>query len=278
MRGTRTQSDESVAIAGERGAVRATDVTRIFQTRGREITALQHVSIEARGAEFVVLLGPSGCGKSTLFQIIAGLLRPTAGEVSIHGQVVTGSTGQVSYMPQRDNLMPWRSVLDNTVVGLEVEGVPRREARERGRELCERFGLGEFLTALPRELSGGMRQRAAFIRTMLFPRDILLLDEPLGALDAQTRLLMQEWLLDVWSELRKTVIFITHDVDEAVFLADRVYVMSARPGEIVDEVAVDLPRPRDPSLRMSPDFVALRNRLLERIRSETLKSFAGGQG
>jgi ABC-type nitrate/sulfonate/bicarbonate transport system ATPase subunit len=173
--------------------------------------------------------------------------------------------------------MPWRSVLDNTILGLEVEGVPRREARERGRELCERFGLGEFLSAHPRELSGGMRQRVAFIRTMLFPRDILLLDEPLGALDAQTRLLMQEWLLDVWSELRKTVIFITHDVDEAVFLADRVYVMSARPGEIVDEVTIDLPRPRDPSLRVSAEFVALRNRLLERIRVETLKSFAGGQ-
>ena len=132
MRATRTEAEESSAVAGERGAVRTTDVTRIFHARGREITALQHVSIEARGAEFVVLLGPSGCGKSTLFQIIAGLLRPTAGEVSIHGQVVTGSTGQVSYMPQRDNLMPWRSVLDNTMLGLEVEGVPRREARERG--------------------------------------------------------------------------------------------------------------------------------------------------
>lgn len=277
MRTVGATTHDATAVAGERGAVRASDVTRIFHTRGREITALQHVSIDARGAEFVVLLGPSGCGKSTLFQIIAGLLRPTSGEISIHGEVVTGRAGHVSYMPQRDNLMPWRSVLDNTILGLEVEGVPRREARERGRELCERFGLGEFLSAHPRELSGGMRQRVAFIRTMLFPRDILLLDEPLGALDAQTRLLMQEWLLDVWSELRKTVIFITHDVDEAVFLADRVYVMSARPGEIVDEVAIDLPRPRDPSLRVSAEFVVLRNRLLERIRVETLKSFAGGQ-
>ena len=171
--------------------------------------------------------------------------------------------------------LPWRSVLDNTILGLEVEGVPRREARKQGQDLCQRFGLGEFVSALPRELSGGMRQRAAFIRTMLFPRDVLLLDEPLGALDAQTRLLMQEWLLDVWGELRKTVLFITHDVDEAVFLADRVYVMSARPGQIVDEVTIDLPRPRDPSLRTSQAFVALRNRLLERIREETLKSFAG---
>jgi ABC-type nitrate/sulfonate/bicarbonate transport system ATPase subunit len=264
-----------VAEPGERGAVRASGVTRVFQARGREITALHEVTVEARGAEFVVILGPSGCGKSTLFHIVAGLLRPTAGEVSIHGAVVTGEAGHVSYMPQRDNLMPWRSVLDNTILGLEVEGVPRREARKQAQDLCQRFGLGEFVSALPRELSGGMRQRAAFIRTMLFPRDVLLLDEPLGALDAQTRLLMQEWLLDVWGELRKTVLFITHDVDEAVFLADRVYVMSARPGQIVDEVAIDLPRPRDPSLRTSQAFVALRNRLLERIREETLKSFAG---
>src|SRR5690242_18086231 len=128
-------------------------------------------------------------------------------------------------MPQRDNLLPWRTVLDNAILGLEVEGMGRKEARERARELCVRFGLGEFTSALPRELSGGMRQRAAFIRTMLFPREVMLLDEPLGALDAQTRLLMQEWLLDVWGEMGKTVLFITHDVDEAVFLSDRVYVM-----------------------------------------------------
>jgi ABC-type nitrate/sulfonate/bicarbonate transport system ATPase subunit len=224
----------------------------------------------------VVVLGPSGCGKSTLFHIVAGLLRPTSGEVSIHGQRVTGETGHVSYMPQRDNLLPWRTVLDNTILGLEVEGIRRRQAREQASRLCERFGLGEFLKSYPKELSGGMRQRAAFIRTMLFPRDVLLLDEPLGALDAQTRLLMQEWLLDVWTEWRKTVFFITHDVDEAVFLADRVYVMSARPGRIVDEVAIGLPRPRDAELRLSDDFVRLRNRLMERIRSETLKSFERG--
>jgi ABC-type nitrate/sulfonate/bicarbonate transport system ATPase subunit len=179
-------------------------------------------------------------------------------------------------MPQSDNLLPWRSVLDNTILGLEVEGVVRKQARVQATQLCERFGLGGFLKSYPRELSGGMRQRAAFIRTMLFPRDVLLLDEPLGALDAQTRLLMQEWLLDVWSEWRKTVLFITHDVDEAVFLADRVYVMSARPGRIVDEVAITLARPRDAEIRLADEFVQLRNHLLERIRGETLKSFERG--
>jgi ABC-type nitrate/sulfonate/bicarbonate transport system ATPase subunit len=258
-----------------RGDVRIDHVTQVFKGRRGEVLAVDDVSLEARGSEFVSILGPSGCGKSSLFHVVAGLRKPTTGDVFIHGERVTGQTGHVSYMPQRDNLLPWRTVLDNTILGLEVEGVSRKEARERARELCVRFGLGEFTNALPRELSGGMRQRAAFIRTMLFPREVMLLDEPLGALDAQTRLLMQEWLLDVWGELGKTVLFITHDVDEAVFLSDRVYVMSARPGRFVAEVKVDLPRPRDAHLRVTDEFVELRNELLEQIRTETLKSFEG---
>jgi ABC-type nitrate/sulfonate/bicarbonate transport system ATPase subunit len=261
--------------AAERGEVRVEHISRVFKTRRDEILAVDDVSLSARGSEFVSILGPSGCGKSTLFQIVAGLLSPSRGDVWIHGERVTGRTGHVSYMPQRDNLLPWRNVVDNTILGLEVEGVARKEARERARELCQRFGLGEFVSALPRELSGGMRQRAAFIRTMLFPREVMLLDEPLGALDAQTRLIMQEWLLDVWGQLGKTVLFITHDVDEAVFLSDRVYVMSARPGRFVEEVPIDLPRPRQAEVRVSPEFVELRNLLLEQIRAETLKSFEG---
>lgn len=258
--------------SADRGDVRVDHVSRVFKGRRSDVVAVDDVSLDARSREFVSILGPSGCGKSTLFHIIAGLLAPTEGEVFIHGERATG-TGHVSYMPQRDNLLPWRSVLDNTIIGLEVEGLGRKQAREQARELCQRFGLGDFIASLPRELSGGMRQRAAFIRTMLFPRDVLLLDEPLGALDAQTRLLMQEWLLDVWDQMGKTVLFITHDVDEAVFLSDRVYVMSARPGRMVDEVMVDLPRPRHADVRVSPEFVELRNQLLEQIRTETLKSF-----
>jgi ABC-type nitrate/sulfonate/bicarbonate transport system ATPase subunit len=261
--------------AADRGEVRVEHISRVFKTRRDEILAVDDVSLSARGSEFVSILGPSGCGKSTLFQVVAGLLKPSSGDVWIHGERVTGRTGHVSYMPQRDNLLPWRNVVDNTILGLEVEGVTRKEARERARELCQRFGLGEFVSALPRELSGGMRQRAAFIRTMLFPREVMLLDEPLGALDAQTRLIMQEWLLDVWGQLGKTVLFITHDVDEAVFLSDRVYVMSARPGRFVEEVPIDLPRPRQADVRVSPEFVELRNLLLEQIRAETLKSFEG---
>jgi ABC-type nitrate/sulfonate/bicarbonate transport system ATPase subunit len=259
----------------DRGDVRIDHVTQVFKGRRGEVLAVDDVSLSARGSEFVSILGPSGCGKSSLFHILAGLRKPTSGDVFIHGDRVTGETGHVSYMPQRDNLLPWRNVLDNTILGLEVEGVSRKEAREQARELCTRFGLGDFCNALPQELSGGMRQRAAFIRTMLFPRDVMLLDEPLGALDAQTRLLMQEWLLEVWSDMGKTVLFITHDVDEAVFLSDRVYVMSARPGRFVGEVAIDLPRPRDAHVRVTSEFVALRNELLEQIRTETLKSFEG---
>ena len=264
-----------LAATADRGDVRIDHVTQVFKGRRGEVLAVDDVSLSARGSEFVSILGPSGCGKSTLLHIVAGLWSPTKGDVFIHGERVTGQTGHVSYMPQRDNLLPWRSVLDNTILGLEVERVNRKEARERAGELCARFGLGEFVSALPRELSGGMRQRAAFIRTMLFPRDVMLLDEPLGALDAQTRLLMQEWLLDVWGTLGKTVVFVTHDVDEAVFLSDRVYVMSARPGKFVREVRVDLPRPRPPEARLAPEFVELRNELLARIRTETLKSFEG---
>lgn len=264
--------------AQEVGAlIRAGSISHVFDAGGRAVKALDAATIDARPAEFVTLLGPSGCGKSTLFHIIAGLIRPTSGRVVLNGKSIVGSRGHVSYMPQGHHLMPWRSVVDNAIIGMEVDGTPRRKAREQALALLERFGLGEFARAMPAELSGGMKQRVAFIRTMLFDRPILLLDEPLGALDAQTRLLMQEWLLDVWTVNRKTVLFITHDVDEAVFLSDRVYVMSARPGRVIDEVAVDLARPRSPEARLSEQFTEIRNRLLEQVRAETGKALGWGR-
>lgn len=253
-------------------------VAHRFRTRQGPIDVLHPVSLDVKAGEFVTLLGPSGCGKSTLFNVIAGLLAPSEGSVQIGDQVTTGRTGTVSYMMQRDHLLPWRSVLDNAILALEADGVRRREARARARTFLDRFGLGQFASSYPTELSGGMRQRAAFIRTMLFPRGVLLLDEPLGALDAQTRLIMQEWLLSIWSEERKTVLFITHDVDEAVFLSDRVHVMSARPGEIIDTVEVSLPRPRASSVRTTDAFLELRNRLLTEIHRESEKAFAQQAG
>jgi ABC-type nitrate/sulfonate/bicarbonate transport system ATPase subunit len=248
-------------------------VSRTFSGANGTIAALEKTSIVTNSGEFVTFLGPSGCGKSTLFNIVAGLLPATTGKVYIDGKDVTGQTGHVSYMLQRDLLFPWRKVIDNVIVGLEAIGEPKNEARRKARQLLERFGLGPYENAYPEQMSGGMRQRAAFIRTMLFPRDVLLLDEPLGALDAQTRLIMQEWLLEIWSEQKKTVLFITHDVDEAVFLSDRVYVMSARPGRIINDVKVELPRPRTADIRTSAAYFEIRSALLRNIHGESLKAF-----
>lgn len=254
------------------------DVSKAFRTRRGDTQALSATDLHARPGEFVTILGPSGCGKSTLFHIITGLLSPSTGSVFIDGTPVNNTRGHVSYMPQGDQLLPWRSIRDNVILGMEVDGVSKRQARVQASGLLTQFGLGDYLDAHPRELSGGMRQRAAFIRTMLFPRDVLLLDEPLGALDAQTRLLMQEWLLDVWTNDKKTVLFITHDVDEAVFLSDRVYVMSARPGRMIGEVTINLPRPRRPQVREAPEYIEHVKDLLARVRTETIKSFDGVQG
>jgi ABC-type nitrate/sulfonate/bicarbonate transport system ATPase subunit len=269
---TMPQAEEGAAAALA-GSVRVDGVSRRFHADGEDLLVLDTTSLEVQPGEFATILGPSGCGKSTLFNIVAGLLKPTSGEIFVHGDRVTGRTGSVSYMMQRDLLLPWRSVLDNVILGMETAGIKRKQARVEACALLERFGLGRFAGAYPGQLSGGMRQRAAFIRTMLFPRGILLLDEPLGALDAQTRLIMQEWLLQIWGEQRKTVLFITHDVDEAVFLSDRVYVMSARPGRIIDDVPITLPRPRSTELRTTQEFTDLRNRLLTQIHRESVKAF-----
>ncbi len=256
-------------------AVEARGVSQTFHTKARTVKALEATDLTVKKGEFVTLLGPSGCGKSTLLKAVAGLIEPTEGEVHIDGASAVAHRGSVAYMPQTDTLLPWRNVLANATLAMEVDGVPKAEAREKATELLRRFGLGDFLKAMPNELSGGMRQRVALIRTVLYPRDVLLLDEPLGALDAQTRLVIQEWLLDLLYGSNKTVLFITHDVDEATYLSDRVLVMSARPGRVIDEVHVDLARPRqDPDVRISQKFVEIRNRLLSEVRLETEKAMA----
>lgn len=210
------------------------------------LLAVDDLSLVVPPGSFVTIIGPSGCGKSTLFGVLAGLIAPTSGMATVHGHSVVGVPGQVGYMPQRDLLLPWRTVLDNVTLGPEIAGGPRaaREARTVARARLPLFGLAEFADAYPATLSGGMRQRAALLRTILMERDVLLLDEPFGALDALTRAALQEWLLGVWAAERQTVLFITHDVDEAVFLADRVVVLTPRPGRIRAEFAVPLARPR----------------------------------
>ncbi|SUE17021.1 ABC transporter ATPase [Rhodococcus gordoniae] len=211
--------------------------------------------------EFVSFIGPSGCGKSTLFSIVAGLEQPDAGEVLIGD--CPAAPGRVALMPQKDLLFPWRTVLDNCTLGLEVQGVRRSDARARARELLPTFGLSGFEDAAPHQLSGGMRQRASLARTVLQGRDVLLLDEPFGALDSLTRTEMQLWLQEVWQQHRWTVLMVTHDVREAVLLSDRVVVLGPRPTRVQHEVHVPLPRPRTLETCVSSEFVALEHELME---------------
>jgi ABC-type nitrate/sulfonate/bicarbonate transport system ATPase subunit len=224
--------------------------------------ALSSTSLEVQPGEFVAIVGPSGCGKSTLMNVVAGMQQPTSGRVLVDGKDVTGATGHVGYMFQKDLLVPWRTVTGNIVLGAALTGRATREDRMQARKLAARYGLGDFVDHFPHALSGGMRQRVALMRTLAFDRDILLLDEPFGALDSQTRFDMQQWLLQVWSDSARTVLFITHDVDEAVFLADRVVVMSARPGRVRAVHNVNLPRPRVLDTVTSPEFTALKRTVL----------------
>jgi ABC-type nitrate/sulfonate/bicarbonate transport system ATPase subunit len=225
--------------------------------------------LRVEAGEFVALVGPSGCGKSTLFNVVAGLELPTEGEALVDGVSVAGRSGAAAYMPQKDLLLPWLRVLDNAALPLELAGVPRAEARRQAGTHFGRFGLDGFEQSWPWQLSGGMRQRAALLRTYLVGRDLMLLDEPFGALDALTRGGMQEWLLDVWGETRRSVLFVTHDVEEALFLADRVYVMSRRPGRIVAEVPSTFDRPRTFRLTGDPAFGRAKEDLLGLLRGET---------
>ena len=225
-------------------------------------TALEEVNIRIEAGKFVSLIGPSGCGKSTIFNIVAGLQQPTRGEVIINGRESTGMVGAVGYMLQKDLLFPWRTVIDNIVLGMEVRGVSKQAARDYAMPFLEKYGLGGFASSYPQSLSGGMRQRAALLRTLLFDSDVILLDEPFGALDAQTRAHMQEWLLQIWHDFQKTVIFVTHDVEEAVYLSDEIYVMAARPGRVISHIDVPLERPRPRSVTLSREFREMRSECL----------------
>jgi ABC-type nitrate/sulfonate/bicarbonate transport system ATPase subunit len=266
-------SAQSTAVPAQLELV---NVWKRFGDPAAPTVAVREVDLRIPKGEFVTLVGPSGCGKSTLFNMIAGLIAPDDdGSILLDNvpQPDGKLLGKVSFMPQRDLLFPWRTVLDNAIIALEVEGVPRREARKRAEAMFPEFGLKGFERHYPQQLSGGMRQRVALMRTFLFERDLLLLDEPFGALDALTRAKMQSWLLDIWARRKRTVLFITHDIDEAIFLGDRVLVMTSRPGTIKCEEIIDLPRPRDPALVTSEHFTAIKRRLLDVIEEESMKSF-----
>jgi NitT/TauT family transport system ATP-binding protein len=244
------------------------DVSMKFATPSGVFHALDHVGLSVPQGWFVSLIGPSGCGKSTIFNVVAGLQEPSEGRVLIDGVDATGTIGRVAYMLQKDLLLPWRTLTDNVILGMEIQGVPLAAARARALPLLRRYGLAGFETAYPRALSGGMRQRAALLRTLLFDTDVMLLDEPFGALDAQTKLRMQEWLLALWSDFGKTVVFVTHDVEEAIFLSDEVHVMGTRPGRIIATIPVALPRPRLRARTATPDFMALKERCLDLLHSQ----------
>jgi NitT/TauT family transport system ATP-binding protein len=257
--------------------VYVSDLTHVWgEERGSGVLALDRLSLRFRSGRVTCILGPSGCGKSTLIQIIGGLERATAGTIRIQepgSGAATGRLGAHSVMVwQHLNLFPWRNVIDNVAFGLEMAGVPRKERYLKARSLIASVGLRGFETRLPGQLSGGMRQRVALARALILERPILLMDEPFAALDAQTKIVMQEELLRIVEAAQKTVLFVTHAIDEAILLGDEVVVMTARPGRIKEVIAIDLPRPRSLELINSPRFGALFDRIFHLIREEVTKA------
>jgi len=237
--------------------------------------ALQPVTLDVTDNDFITILGPSGCGKSTLLRIIAGLDKASEGRVLLDGAAVTGPGSDRGMVFQSYTLFPWLSVLDNIAFGLRERGLPAADRTRIAQDWCTRVGLSGFEHHYPKQLSGGMQQRTAIARVLANDPKIMLLDEPFGALDNQTRGLMQETLLDIWQRDRKTVLFVTHDIEESIFLASRVLVMTARPGRIKADVPINLPYPRHYTLKTSPEFSAFKARLTEDIRVEALRAADG---
>ena len=248
-------------------------VSMWFETlSGDVVEALRGVTFDVHAGEFVSVVGASGCGKTTLLRLVDGLLAPSRGEVLLDGRPIAGPGLDRALVFQLDALFPWRTVLDNVLFGLEVQGRLGEEARRAAGELLRFVGLGGFERAYPHELSGGMRQRTNLARALAVDPEVLLMDEPFASLDAQTREIMQAELLRIWNARRKTVLFITHQIDEAIYLSDRVVVLTRRPGQVGDVLAVDLPRPRRLDVKRTPAFGALVDRVWKRIETEVRES------
>ncbi|WP_332238166.1 ABC transporter ATP-binding protein [Sporolactobacillus sp. KGMB 08714] len=242
--------------------------SKYYKKNGELFCALKEADMQIGSGRFVSIIGPSGCGKTTLFNIISGLTGPSAGQVLLDGENIVRESGHVGYMLQKDLLLPWRTILDNVIIGLEIRGISKKKARERALPLLRKYGLAGFEYDRPDALSGGMRQRAGLIRTLLQDMNVILLDEPFGALDAQTRLQMQNWLLQIWNDFRKTILFVTHDIDEAIYLSDEIYVFTRRPGRIKAKIEVGLPRPRDERTMTDERFLQLKRELLLMLKEE----------
>jgi NitT/TauT family transport system ATP-binding protein len=249
-------------------------VSREFAKNGRSIVALQDIDMGVGEGEFVALLGPSGCGKSTLLNMVAGFDHPTRGSVKVAGEAIREPSPERGVVFQEPALFPWMSVTDNVVFGPKTRGEKAADYRPRALQILEQVGLKGFEDSYPAELSGGMRQRVGIARVLMLRSRVMLMDEPFGALDAQTRSLMQELLLAVWERHHQSVLFVTHDIEEALLLADRVCVMTARPGRIKKSIAVKLPRPRALEITASPEFNSLRLEVLALIREESLRAAA----
>ena len=250
-------------------------VRKTFQLKNEEFVALEHVDLAIADNEFVTVVGPSGCGKSTLMNILAGLETPTSGHALVDGREVSSPGPERGVIFQQYALFPWLTVRKNVEFGLKVAGVSKAQRHERAEYFIRMVGLEQFADALPKMLSGGMKQRCAIARAYAVNPSILLMDEPFGALDALTRVRLQEQLLDTWNREKRTVMFITHDVDEAVFLSNRVIVMAARPGRIYDVIDVNLPYPRNEEVRLSPEFGELRNRVWHSVYHQEPGASAG---
>ncbi|WP_332776316.1 ABC transporter ATP-binding protein [Polaromonas sp.] len=248
-------------------------VSRVFETaKGQRTQALLPVDFEVNDNDFVTILGPSGCGKSTLLRIVAGLERPSTGRALLDNRPVEGPGADRGMVFQSYTLFPWLTVAQNIRFGLRERGMSEADQKDRSNYFMAKVGLRGFENHFPKQLSGGMQQRTAIARALANDPKILLLDEPFGALDNQTRVLMQELLLGIWESARKTVLFVTHDIDEAIFMANRVAVFSARPGRIKSDIAVNLPHPRHYTIKTSPEFMELKARLTEEIRAEAMAS------
>ncbi|MFY4775316.1 ABC transporter ATP-binding protein [Metabacillus sp. RGM 3146] len=242
------------------------ELSKTFHNQKDPLLTLDNISLTIEKGEFISILGPSGCGKSTLLDIIAGIKKPSKGRVMYGGREIIGEIGYSAYMPQSDVLLPWRTVLENAALPLEIKGESKKQAKKQAIPLFKTFGLKGFENHYPFMLSGGMRQRASFLRTLLNKKDLLLLDEPFGKLDAITRLELQQWLMDICSSLKLTVLFITHDIDEAIFLSDRVYIMSARPGKVMKELTVPFSRPRSVEITGEAEFAELKRDMIKILK------------
>jgi NitT/TauT family transport system ATP-binding protein len=261
-----------------RGHISVRNLHIEFDHQGGKRAAVQDAQLDIRPGEFVCLLGPSGCGKSTLLNAMAGFVSPTRGELTIDGKGVDAPSPERGMVFQQHSLFPWKTVRDNVAFGPLMAGASRNEACSVARTFLSLVGLAAFEDAYPGTLSGGMQQRVGIARALANYPSVLLMDEPFGALDAQTRIMMQENLLEIWREFRNTVVFVTHDIDEAVFLSDRIVVMSASPGRIIADIKVTLPRPREQRLLTSAAFMDYKRQCLDLIRQETLRAFQQQNG